>query len=76
SLLEGADAAILDQVMETLPLMPGLTNLVRKLQAMNWHIAIASGGFTFFANNLQQRLKLVAAVANQLEVKNGKLTGK
>ncbi len=47
SLLEGADAAILDQVMETLPLMPGLTNLVRKLQAMNWHIAIASGGFTF-----------------------------
>ncbi|WP_272518555.1 MULTISPECIES: phosphoserine phosphatase [unclassified Providencia] len=76
SLLEGTDAAILDQVMETLPLMPGLTNLVRKLQAMNWHIAIASGGFTFFANNLQQRLKLVAAVANQLEVKNGKLTGK
>ncbi|KLN97815.1 phosphoserine phosphatase [Moellerella wisconsensis] len=76
ALLEGADANILHQVLETLPLMPGLTSLVRKLQAMDWHVAIASGGFTFFADDLRQRLKLVAAVANQLDVKAGKLTGK
>lgn len=75
-LLKGADVAILQQVMDTLPLMPGLTSLVRKLQVMGWHVAIASGGFTFFADNLRQQLKLSAAVANQLEIKDGKLTGK
>ncbi|MCG3460753.1 phosphoserine phosphatase [Xenorhabdus bovienii] len=74
--LAGADASILQQVMETLPLMPGLTSLVRKLQSLDWHVAIASGGFTFFADNLRQQLRLFAAVANQLEVKDGKLTGK
>ncbi|WP_237386841.1 phosphoserine phosphatase [Xenorhabdus sp. Sc-CR9] len=74
--LAGADASILQQVMETLPLMPGLTSLVRKLQSLDWHVAIASGGFTYFADNLRQKLRLFAAVANQLEVKDGKLTGK
>ncbi|MDR0217869.1 MAG: phosphoserine phosphatase [Enterobacteriaceae bacterium] len=74
--LAGADAAILQQVMDTLPLTPGLTSLVRKLQSLDWHIAIASGGFTFFADNLRQKLRLFAAVANHLEIKDGKLTGK
>lgn len=75
-LLAGADAAILQQVLDTLPLMPGLTSLVRKLQAMDWHVAIASGGFTFYANHLKDSLRLIAVYANQLEVKDGKLTGK
>ncbi|WP_340615008.1 phosphoserine phosphatase [Xenorhabdus thailandensis] len=74
--LAGADVSILQQVMETLPLMPGLTSLVRKLQSLDWHVAIASGGFTFFADNLRQQLRLFDAVANQLEIKDGKLTGK
>ncbi|KMJ43662.1 phosphoserine phosphatase [Xenorhabdus khoisanae] len=74
--LAGADVSILQQVMDTLPLMPGLTSLVRKLQSLDWHVAIASGGFTFFADNLRQQLRLFAAVANQLEIKDGKLTGK
>ncbi|CAM3928718.1 phosphoserine phosphatase [Xenorhabdus thuongxuanensis] len=74
--LAGADASILQQVMDTLPLMPGLTSLVRKLQSLDWHVAIASGGFTFFADNLRQQLRLFDAVANQLEIKDGKLTGK
>ena len=75
-LLAGADAAILQQVLDTLPLMPGLTSLVRKLQAMDWHVAIASGGFTFYANHLKDSLRLSAVYANQLEIKDGKLTGK
>ena len=75
-LLAGADAAILQQVLDTLPLMPGLTSLVRKLQAMDWHVAIASGGFTFYANHLKDFLRLIAVYANQLEIKDGKLTGK
>ncbi|HAE79786.1 phosphoserine phosphatase [Morganella morganii] len=75
-LLAGADAAILQQVLDTLPLMPGLTSLVRKFQAMDWHVAIASGGFTFYANHLKDSLRLIAVYANQLEIKDGKLTGK
>lgn len=75
-LLAGADAAILQQVLDTLPLMPGLTSLARKLQAMDWHVAIASGGFTFYANHLKDSLRLIAVYANQLEIKDGKLTGK
>lgn len=75
-LLAGADAAILQQVLDSLPLMPGLTSLVRKLQAMDWHVAIASGGFTFYANHLKDSLRLIAVYANQLEIKDGKLTGK
>lgn len=75
-LLAGADASILQQVLDTLPLMPGLTSLVRKLQAMDWHVAIASGGFTFYANHLKDSLRLIAVYANQLEIKDGKLTGK
>jgi len=35
-----------------------------------------SGGFTFFTRQLQQRLNLTAAHANELEVLDGKLTGK
>lgn len=73
--LKGADANILKQVRDELPLMPGLTQLVGKLQAMGWHVAIASGGFTYYAEYLRDRLKLVAVAANELEIRDGKLTG-
>lgn len=66
--LKGADADILRQVRGNLPLMPGLTQLVLKLEALGWKIAIASGGFTFFADYLRDQLRLTAAVANELEI--------
>lgn len=74
--LKGADAQILETVKNNLSLMPGLTYLVRELHKRHWHIAIASGGFTYFADYLKDKLKLIKAEANSLEVKNGKLTGK
>ncbi|MBA2815851.1 phosphoserine phosphatase [Candidatus Pantoea persica] len=73
--LKGADANILKQVRDVLPLMPGLTELVQKLQALGWQVAIASGGFTYFAEYLRDKLHLVHIVANQLEMRDGKLTG-
>lgn len=73
--LKGADASILHQVRETLPLMPGLTQMVLKMQSLGWKVAIASGGFTFFADHLREKLNLAAAVANQLETFDGKFTG-
>ncbi|WP_213990519.1 phosphoserine phosphatase [Sodalis sp. dw_96] len=73
--LKGADADILRRVLDDLPLMPGLTGLVRKLQSLGWHIAIASGGFTYFADHLRDKLRLVSVAANELEIVDGKLTG-
>ncbi|PWC17157.1 phosphoserine phosphatase [Brenneria roseae subsp. roseae] len=73
--LKGADANILCEVRKNLPLMPGLTNMVSQLQEAGWHVAIASGGFTYFADYLREELGLVAAVANEMGMKDGKLTG-
>lgn len=74
--LQDADASILQQVRETLPLMPGLTRMVQRLQELGWHVAIASGGFTYYAEYLRDQLNLVDVAANELEIRNGKLTGK
>ncbi|MBV2128876.1 phosphoserine phosphatase SerB [Arsukibacterium indicum] len=74
--LQGASQTVLQQVLASLPLMPGLTELVKHLQQQRWHVAIASGGFTYFTEALQQRLGLTATYANVLEIENGVLTGK
>ena len=74
--LADADESILQQVRDALPLMPGVANLVHILKSYGWKVAIASGGFSYFADYLQDRLKLDAAVANDLAIEHGKLTGK
>lgn len=73
--LKGADANILRQVRDDLPLMPGLKSLVQNLDTLGWKVAIASGGFTFFAEYLRDTLNLTTVVANELEICDGKLTG-
>ena len=73
--LKGADANILRQVRDELPLMPGLKSLVQNLDILGWKVAIASGGFTFFAEYLRDTLNLTTVVANELEICDGKLTG-
>jgi phosphoserine phosphatase len=73
--LADSDESILAEVRDALPLMPGIFNLVRLLKQYHWKLAIASGGFTYFADYLAQRLELDAAVANQLDIVDGKLQG-
>jgi phosphoserine phosphatase len=74
--LADADESILQQVRDALPLMPGVANLVNILKTYEWKVAIASGGFSYFADYLQDRLNLDAAVANDLAIQDKKLTGK
>lgn len=74
--LQGADEEILQQILNSVPLMPGLTELVSHLKAHQWQVAIASGGFTYFTEALKQQLDLTATFANVLEIADGKLTGK
>jgi phosphoserine phosphatase len=74
--LKGSSEDILASVANDIPLMPGLETLVSHLKQYHWRVAIASGGFTYFADHLKELLKLDAAFANQLEIVDGKLTGR
>lgn len=74
--LENASESILQKVRENLPLMDGFKVLVQILKQQGWKIAIASGGFDYFADYLKETYGLDYAVSNQLEIIDGKLTGK
>ena len=76
STLKDAPESILADVAKDIPLMPGLEGLIKLLKQHNWRIAIASGGFTYFADHLLNLLDLDDAFANTLEIIDGKLTGK
>ena len=73
--LKGAPESILQQVRENLPLMPGLVETIQTLQKYGWKTAIASGGFTYFADYLKVLLQLDFAASNQFDIEDGKLTG-
>ncbi|MCW8832441.1 MAG: phosphoserine phosphatase SerB [Colwellia sp.] len=74
--LNEAPETILAEVAKNIPLMAGLETLITELKKYNWRIAIASGGFTYFADHLKNLLQLDATFANELEIIDGKLTGK
>ena len=74
--LADSPESILSDVAKNIPLMAGLKPLIVELKKHNWRIAIASGGFTYFADHLKETLNLDAAFANTLEIIDGKLTGK
>lgn len=74
--LEDSPEQILADVAKNIPLMAGLEDLISELKKHNWRIAVASGGFTYFADHLKELLALDATFANVLEITDGKLTGK
>lgn len=74
--LSGVEVSLLEGIRDRLPLMPGVTGLLSYMQRNGWLVAIASGGFTYFADYLKTRLGMYDAVSNTLEVQNGRLTGK
>ena len=73
--LKDAPVSILQDVADNMPLMPGLLGLIENLKKAGWKVAIASGGFNYFADRLKQEYGFDAAVSNSLEIKEGKLTG-
>ena len=74
--LTNCPEAVLTQVADAMPLMPGLELLIATLHQAHWKVAIASGGFTYFAERLQADLGFDAVYANELEIIDGFLTGK
>jgi len=75
SKLKGIELSLLDEIADNLPLMPGMKELAAQFQKHDWKVAIASGGFTYFADNLKTLLGLDEAVSNRLGFANGLLTG-
>jgi phosphoserine phosphatase len=75
ALLKGLDARVLEEVAADLPLSEGAERLISNLKRVGYKIAILSGGFTFFGNRLAQRLGIDYVHANELEIRDGKLTG-
>jgi phosphoserine phosphatase len=74
--LRGLSAGVLDEVAAALVLSEGAPQLIEALQAHGAAVAIASGGFTFAADRLRQRLGLAAAYSNRLEIVDGAVTGR
>lgn len=74
--LKGIEQSLIEELKNTLPLMPGIDALCRVLKQHNWYLAIASGGFIPFAEQVQQLLNLDEVHANELEFNDNKLTGK
>lgn len=76
ALLKGLDESALQRVYdERLKLTAGAEMLLGQIQARGIKTLLVSGGFTFFTQRLQQRLRLDYSAANTLEIVEGKLTG-
>lgn len=76
ALLEGMDESVLKGIAENLPITEGAARLISHLRHFGYKVAILSGGFTYFANYLKEKLGIDYVYANQLDFENGKLTGK
>ena len=76
ALLEGLSEDVLHNVAINLPITKGAHRLMRALKYYGYKTAILSGGFTYFGNYLQKELGFDYVHANELEILDGKLTGK
>lgn len=76
ALLEGVPATALDEVYDAIVLAPGARTLVRTLRRLGYRFAIVSGGFSQITDRLAADLGIHFARANELEVVDGRLTGR
>ena len=76
ALLEGLPVSAVDAVRAQVRLTPGARTLVRTLKRLGYAVGIVSGGFTCVTADLVDELGLDHALANELEVVDGRLTGR
>lgn len=76
ALLKGLDESVMREVAENLPIMDGAKRLMSILKKCGFKIAILSGGFSYFGNQLKKLFDVDYVYANELEIVDGKLTGK
>jgi phosphoserine phosphatase len=76
ALLKGFERRHMEEIMDKLVFTPGTPEFIAALQKLGIKTAIASGGFQFFAKNIQSKLKMDFVFANDLEFEGDLLTGK
>ncbi|WP_328449625.1 MULTISPECIES: phosphoserine phosphatase SerB [unclassified Amycolatopsis] len=76
ALLAGLPATAIDEVAATIELTPGARTTIRTLKRMGFKTGVVSGGFTQVIGGLVDDLGLDFAAANELEIVDGKLTGR
>ena len=76
ALLKGLDESVMKEIAENLPITEGVERLMFVLKRYGYKIAILSGGFTYFGEYLQKKFGIDYVYANELEIVDGKLTGR
>lgn len=76
SLLKGLEESVMREIAENLPITEGVERLMQVLKRTGYKTAILSGGFTYFGNYLKQRFGFDYVYANDLEIVDGRLTGR
>ena len=74
--LAGLDESVLDRINQQIRLTPGARTFIRTLRRLGYRTAIVSGGFTSVTEHLADQLGIDHTHANELEVIDGKLTGR
>ena len=75
ALLKGLDESVLEGIAESLRITEGAENLVSTLKQLGYKTAILSGGFTYFGHYLQRKLGIDYVHANELVIRDGRVTG-
>lgn len=76
ALLKGLDESVMREIAESLPITEGVDRMMKVLKMAGFKTAILSGGFSYFGNYLKQRFGFDYVYANELEIVDGKLTGR
>jgi phosphoserine phosphatase len=74
--LAGLPADVLDDVADQIELTPGARTTIRTLRRLGFHCGIVSGGFRQVIEPLAHELMMDFVAANELEIVDGKLTGR
>jgi phosphoserine phosphatase len=76
ALLKGLRVEELEKIRKDMKLSAGAEDLVDTLKRLGFKLGLVSGGFDYFSDFLREKLGLDFSYSNQLEIKNGALTGK
>ena len=75
-LLEGLELTRARELAQKIQTTPGASQFASTLKSLGFRVGLVSGGFDFFVDDLKQRFGLDFAFANELETKDGTLTGR
>jgi len=75
-LLKGLPVEVLEKIYNQIELTEGAKELIQSLKRAGYKVALVSGGFTYFTEKLKKELGFDYAFGNELEIKDGRLTGR